>query len=86
MSEEKRPEGPPYAAEEANVGRTRKPKSLAKPGKRARALAEAAQYTPTPEEFDAREDAMGRRRKPMGPRQDQVPESIPKELDEPEEH
>lgn len=85
MSNEKRTEGPPYAAEEANVGHARKPKSLAKPGKRAKALAESAEGTPTPEELDAREDAFSRRRKPMGPAQDQVPETIPQELDEPEE-
>ncbi|MCX5610762.1 MULTISPECIES: hypothetical protein [unclassified Streptomyces] len=85
MSNEKRTEGPPYAAEEANVGHARKPKSLTKPGKRARALAESAEGTPTPEELDAREARFSPRRKPMGPAQDQVPETIPQELDEPEE-
>ncbi|MBT2470508.1 hypothetical protein J7E97_22190 [Streptomyces sp. ISL-66] len=85
MSNEKRTEGPPYVAQEANVGRARKPKSLAKPGRRANALAESAEGTPTPEELDAREERLGRRRKPMGPAQDQVPETIPQELDEPEE-
>ncbi|MET9886508.1 hypothetical protein ABZZ20_25895 [Streptomyces sp. NPDC006430] len=85
MSNEKRTEGPPYVAEEANVGHTRKPKSLAKPGKKAKAMAESAEGTPTPEELDAREDRFSRRRKPMGPTRDQVPETIPQELDEPEE-
>jgi hypothetical protein len=83
MPTENRNEGPAYVAQDAALATAGKPKSLTGPGRRAKAAAEPA--PPTPEELDAREDRVGRRRRPMGPTQDQVPETVPQELGEPVE-
>lgn len=82
MSNANRGPGPEYRAQDASLAHAGAAQSLPGPGER-RPLGESAgkkAKKPTAKQLDAREkEFTERRRKPMGPTPDQVPETVPDE-------
>jgi hypothetical protein len=81
MSNEIRGDGPEYTAEDAALAHAGEAQSLPGPGE-PRAMEEPAgkkPKKPTAKQLDAREKKFTGPRKPMGPTQGQVPETVPEE-------
>ncbi|MCX4964216.1 hypothetical protein OHA98_05175 [Streptomyces sp. NBC_00654] len=80
MSNEIRSDGPEYTAEDAALAHAGEAQSLPGPGE-PQAMDESADQpkTPTTKQLDARERKFTGPRKPMGPTQGQVPETVPEE-------